>query len=144
MIQVEVGKDFLQTALIFSVKTHCHLFNLFTFIEIWSCLGLGWLTFSTNISDWYGLSLSWFNRLKSSKKEFEFCTSGFTPQKTNLTRFVFFCSFTLVFNDFTHQIFKKNRAFFTPENLTNLHKKILCNKSHTQIELKTRNLYFNH
>lgn len=27
------------------------------------------------------LSLSWFNRLKSSKKEFEFCTSGFTEKK---------------------------------------------------------------
>ncbi|VTR50059.1 Uncharacterised protein [Sphingobacterium thalpophilum] len=36
------------------------------------------LIFSTNISDWYGLSLSWFNRLKSSRKEFEFCTNGIT------------------------------------------------------------------
>ena len=38
------------------------------------------LIFSTNISDWYGLSLSWFNRLKSSRKEFEFCTNGFTKK----------------------------------------------------------------
>lgn len=30
------------------------------------------------------VSLSWFNRLKSSKKEFEFCTSGTTNKKAQL------------------------------------------------------------
>lgn len=84
---------FMQEACKFSAETHCHLFKLFTFVEIWSCLGLGWLTFPTNISDWYGLSLSWFNRLKSSKKEFEFCTSGFTQYTKGFSWFAkaFFC-----------------------------------------------------
>ena len=48
------------------------------------------LIFSTNISDWYGLSLSWFNRLKSSRKEFEFCTNGFTKQESSIERLGFF------------------------------------------------------
>lgn len=45
------------------------------------------LIFSTNISDWYGLSLSWFNRLKSSRKEFEFCTNGITKGARNCAFF---------------------------------------------------------
>jgi len=45
------------------------------------------LIFSTNISDWYGLSLSWFNRLKSSRKEFEFCTNGITRSQAEMFGF---------------------------------------------------------
>jgi len=47
------------------------------------------LIFSTNISDWYGLSLSWFNRLKSSRKEFEFCTNGITRSQAEMFGFFY-------------------------------------------------------